>query len=272
VELERSRALIRIPPELDVPLTDRVRATIDTSAFRRLAGISQLGLVSLVYPAAHHRRFEHSLGVYRLSLLFLRQLTRDERFGQQVTREQAERFVVACLCHDIGHWPFCHLIEDLELSGVPRHEDLAEAYLLDDQLASVLRRQWGLEVASVAEFLAGECSHGSDRLLQSMLAGPIDVDKMDYLMRDSLHAGVPYGRNFDQARLIGSLCLNAAGDGLAITEKGRTAAEMLVFARYVMLARSIGITRCARRRRCCSARFGSCTGAWIYGACFAATR
>jgi HD superfamily phosphohydrolase len=59
---------------------------------------------------------------------------------------------------------------------------------------------------------------------------------MDYLYRDSLHAGVPYGRNFDQARLIGSLCLNAVGNGLAITEKGKTAAEMMVFARYVMFS------------------------------------
>ena len=69
-----------------------------------------------------------------------------------------------------------------------------------------------------------------------MLSGPIDIDKMDYLARDSLHAGVPYGRNFDQNRLISSLCLNAAGDGLAITDKGRTAAEMMVFARYVMFS------------------------------------
>ena len=74
------------------------------------------------------------------------------------------------------------------------------------------------------------------RILHSMLSGPIDVDKMDYLARDSLHAGVPYGRNFDQQRLIGSLCLNGAGDGLAITDKGKTAAEMMVFARYVMFS------------------------------------
>jgi HD superfamily phosphohydrolase len=59
---------------------------------------------------------------------------------------------------------------------------------------------------------------------------------MDYLARDSLHAGVPYGRNFDTGRLIGSLCLNERGDGLAITEKGKTAAEIMVFARYVMFS------------------------------------
>jgi len=72
------------------------------------------------------------------------------------------------------------------------------------------------------------------RLFTSILSGPIDIDKMDYVFRDSLHAGVPYGRFFDQNRLLGSLCLNRSGDGLAITDKGRTAAELLVFARYVM--------------------------------------
>ena len=75
-----------------------------------------------------------------------------------------------------------------------------------------------------------------EQILANLLSGPIDIDKMDYLPRDSLHAGVPYGRNFDQQRLIGSLCLNEAGNGLAITDKGKTAAEMMVFARYVMFS------------------------------------
>ena len=73
--LDGGKSMVRIPPEVNVPLTDRVRALVDTAEFRRLAGISQLGLVSLVYPAAIHTRFEHSLGVYRLALLFLRQLS-----------------------------------------------------------------------------------------------------------------------------------------------------------------------------------------------------
>ena len=72
--LDRRQHLIRIPPECDVPITPRVRQLIDTAEFRRLGRISQLGLVSLVYPAAHHTRFEHSLGVYRLALLYLKQL------------------------------------------------------------------------------------------------------------------------------------------------------------------------------------------------------
>lgn len=234
--LESRQGLVRIPPELDVPLTPRVQRIIDTAAFRRLAHISQLGLVPLVYPAANHTRFEHSLGVYRLALLFLQQLSRDERFGAAIDAATAERFIAAALLHDIGHWPFCHPIEDIRLAEVPSHESLAAGYLIEGEIADVLRTDWRIDPHEVATLLSAERRDTGSRLLSSMLSGPIDVDKMDYLQRDSLHAGVPYGRNFDQQRLIGSLCLNEAGDGLAITDKGKTAAEMMVFARYVMFS------------------------------------
>ncbi|MCP4193081.1 MAG: HD domain-containing protein [Planctomycetaceae bacterium] len=227
---------IRIPPEIDVPLTPRVRAIVDTPAFHRLAHVTQLGLVSQVYPAAHHRRFEHSLGVYRLSLLFLRQLAGDHRFRDLIQPADAEALIAAALLHDVGHWPFCHLIEDLGLEGIPRHEVFARQLLNSGQINQVLEEQWGFGGDLVANILDGPPVGPKDQVLRSILSGPIDVDKMDYLMRDSLHAGVPYGRNFDQARLIGSLCLNEAGNGLAVSGKGRTAAEMMVFARYVMFS------------------------------------
>src|SRR6266566_7720269 len=120
--LDARRGIVRIPPELDVPLTPRVRRLIDSAEFRRLARISQLGLVSLVYPAAIHTRFEHSLGVYRLGLMFLRQLSYDQRFSSSVSIADAELFIVSALLHDLGHWPFCHPLEDLSLKNVPQHE------------------------------------------------------------------------------------------------------------------------------------------------------
>ncbi|HET6880659.1 MAG TPA: HD domain-containing protein, partial [Pirellulales bacterium] len=217
-------------------LTPRVRRLIDTAAFRRLAHISQLGRVSLVYPAAIHTRFEHALGVYRLGLIYLKQLCHDERFAAVVTPADAELFIVAALLHDLGHWPFCHPIEDISLDDVPNHERFANSFLLTGEIADALRDDWRIEPASVVALLSEKPSDKKGRILASLLSGPIDVDKTDYLMRDSLHAGVPYGRNFDQGRLIGSLCLNEAGDALAISEKGKTAAEMLVFARYVMFS------------------------------------
>jgi HD superfamily phosphohydrolase len=234
--LRASRHVVRIPPELDVPLTPRVRQLIDAPEFRRLARISQLGLVSLVYPAANHTRHEHALGVYRMALLYLNRLADDERFAALVTPQAAERFVAAALLHDLGHWPYCHPIEDLQLRQTPTHELFANSFLLEGELADLVRDEWNLQPREIVELLSGKPRDRSDRLLRSMLSGPIDVDKMDYLMRDSLHAGVPYGSNFDQPRLIQSLCLNEAGDRLAITDKGKTAAEMMVFARYVMFS------------------------------------
>jgi HD superfamily phosphohydrolase len=234
--LRSSRHIVRIPPELDVPLTPRVRQLIDGAEFRRLARISQLGLVGLVYPAANHTRFEHSLGVYRMALLYLDRLAGDERFAAAVTPQVAERFVVAALLHDLGHWPFCHPIEDIRLRQTPTHELFANSFLLEGELADLLRDEWDIQPRDVVDLLSGKPRDRGASVLRSMLSGPIDVDKMDYLMRDSLHAGVPYGRNFDQPRLIQSLCLNEAGDALAIADKGKTAAEMMVFARYVMFS------------------------------------
>jgi uncharacterized protein len=234
--LDARRQLIRIPDQIDVPITARVRQLIDTAEFRRLARISQLGLVSLVYPAAHHSLFEHSLGVYRLALLYLRQLAQDVRFHAVVEPPHAEVFIAAALLHDLGHWPFCHPIEDMRLPGVPEHELFANSFILEGEIADALRDDWNVSPRDVIALLSETPPGAAARLLQSMLSGPIDIDKMDYLARDSLHAGVPYGRNFDQQRLIGSLCVNEAGDGLAIRDKGRTAAEMMVFARYVMFS------------------------------------
>jgi len=234
--LDSRRHLIRIPSEVDVPLTGRVRAVIDTAEFRRLARISQLGLVSLVYPGAIHTRFEHSLGVYRLALLYLKQLAADRRFTDVVGQEDAELLIVAALLHDLGHWPFCHPIEDIELPSVPSHELLANSFVLEGEVADVLRHDWQINPRDVVALLSEKPRGTAWQILTSMLSGPIDIDKTDYLFRDSLHAGVPYGRHFDQQRLLGSLCLNRAGDGLAITDKGKTAAELMVFARYVMFS------------------------------------
>ena len=240
--LDTHGSWIRIPPELNVPLTDRVRRLIDTEPFRRLAKISQVGLVALVYPAALHTRFEHSLGVYRLALLTLKRLAHDPQFAATVSKRDAELLIVAALLHDLGHWPFCHAIEDIRLPGVPNHESAAAELLQCDEMAELLQNDWNLLPDEVIRLLNGETDlagtprTSSVKLLASILSGPIDIDKMDYLFRDSLHAGVPYGRNVDQGRLIGSFCVNESGDALAITEKGKTAAELMVFARYVMFS------------------------------------
>jgi len=227
---------VRIPPGVTVPLTPRVRALLDTPQMRRLSRISQLGLVALVYPGATHSRLEHSLGVYRMGLEFLHRLQHDQRFKEMISEQDAAAFLVAALVHDIGHWAFCHPLEDMNLPTLPTHESLVQGVLAEDEPAAILTEMWGLNPSRVAGLISGIAVDPAGKILQSMLSGPIDVDKMDYLARDSLHAGVPYGRHFDEDRLLSSLCLDESGASLAIDDKGRTAAELLVFARYVMFS------------------------------------
>lgn len=230
--------LLRIPAEVDVPVTRRVVQVLDTPSMQRLRRISQLGLVSYVYPGAVHTRFEHSLGVYRLACLTLRHLLGNESvLASSTTADEIKTFLLAALLHDIGHWPYCHAIEDLRLAEFPRHEELARSMICSSPLADVIEQQWSVEPARVAELIASTRDGGAEpSVLRSLLSGPVDIDKLDYLQRDSLHAGVPYGRNFDVNRLVSSLCLGQDGRSLAITEKGKTAAEMMVFARYVMFS------------------------------------
>ena len=231
------QGLIRLPYEQDVPITDRVRSLVDSAAFQRLRHISQLGLASAVYPGATHSRFEHALGVFHNAIQYLHQLGRDARFVEAFDQHSAEVLLCAALLHDIGHWPFCHPIEDLELPELPTHEAFAREVLTEDkELSTTLQSDWNIDPSEVIDVLDGVTDTPAMRLSRSILSGPIDIDKLDYLERDSLHAGVPYGRNFDKNRLISALLLNEAGDGLAISAKGKTAAELMVFARYVMFS------------------------------------
>lgn len=228
-------SVIRIPSEQDVPFTKRVRAIVDTAEFQRLSHVTQLALTSRVYPGATHTRFEHALGVYHNALRYLDQLGRDPRFADYIKPRDAEILIVAALLHDVGHWPFCHPIEDMCLPDMPPHESFAREFLgADSELTQVLRKDWGMQPDEVLDVLVARSDTVKYRLMRSVLSGPIDIDKMDYLVRDSQHCGVPYGKHFDRNRLIASLIVNETGDGLAISSKGKTAAEMMVFARYVM--------------------------------------
>ncbi len=227
---------IRIPGELNVPLTERIRRLIDTPAFQRLRRVSQLGLVAHVYPGATHSRFEHSLGAFRLALLYLARLSIDESFARKVTSSEALAFLAASLLHDIGHWPYCHPLEDMGLPEIEPHEQLAGRTLMEPGVRELLASDFQLQPDDLLRLLTGRPASPGERLLCSLLSSPIDVDKMDYLFRDSLHAGVPYGRHFDAQRIVDSLCVGRDGLSLAITEKGRTAAEMMVFARYIMFS------------------------------------
>jgi uncharacterized protein len=238
-ELNAGGPTVRIPDRLSVPFTPRVRAIVETAAFQRLSHISQLGLTWRVYPGARHSRFEHSLGVFYNACRYVGQLSHDPQFMALMSERHVRLLLVSALLHDVGHWPFCHLMEDLDLAGLPSHEDWAQRSLQPgSELAAVIESEWDVDPQSIWQLLSpqGGIADPAQRLLQSVLSGPIDIDKLDYLERDSLHCGVTYGRNFDRSRLIQSLIVNTSGDGLALSSKGKTAAELMVVARYVMFS------------------------------------
>jgi HD superfamily phosphohydrolase len=244
------RGLIRVGEGRDVPLTTRVAAVIDHPSFQRLRRVRQLGPTHLVYPGATHARFEHSIGVYGYARAFVQSLLETPAFAAAVSEADVLSVLAAGLLHDVGHYPFAHSLEALHHRGrdTPRHEDLAASVIRGEiqplargqrPIGDILRWDWGIDPERVIRLITAKraaLEHPTDKILQSIISGAIDADKMDYIERDSAHLGVPYGKNFDRDRLLASLTLNAAEDGLAIWAKGKISAEIFVFGRYAMFS------------------------------------
>ncbi len=192
------------------------RALLDTPPVQRLRHISQLGTVSLVYPSANHTRFEHSLGVYHLACQAL------DHLG--ISGVEAERIQAAALLHDVGHGPFSHNLEDLTYRETGRYHDDVHELLAEGAVGEVLRDH-ELEPATIADLVAGDGRFGQ------LVSGELDVDRMDYLVRDAHHTGVPYG-TIDHGRLVRELRFV---DGELVLAAGNVqSAESLLVARALM--------------------------------------
>ena len=201
---------------------------MDTPAFQRLRYVRQLGHAFLVYPGATHSRFEHALGAYQLARRALGGLR--ER-GQLEGLGDADGLLIrlAALLHDIGHYPFSHALEE---SGFPSHEALGAAYLERGPLAEALA---DCGITEPAVTLGAVIRGTSDHPLAGLVSGSTDLDKIDYLRRDALMCGVPYGE-IDVDRLLACLAVVEL-DGqrrIGVLEKGLSALESLLFAKYQM--------------------------------------
>lgn len=221
-------------------------ALVDTPPFQRLRHIRQLALTCYVYPDAEHRRFSHSLGVMGFGsrifdTLVDKGLAECVGWGKEETARQRQLLRLACLLHDLGHPPFSHAGEQASRPLLPsgwKHEEYTYRLVNSEHIASVLAdgglNEYGITPDEVVAVLRGT----QPSILTDIVAGDIDADKMDYLRRDSLHAGVDYGV-FDHERLIESLTFRADYETqdkpvLAIEEGGIHAAEAMVLARYWM--------------------------------------
>lgn len=233
-------------------LTDRVASLLDSPYFRRLGGISQLGLIVQVYPTATHSRLEHVLGCYSNVARYIDALWQDavNPFFRQVFSEHDINLVlVAALVHDIGQYPMAHDMEEAD-NRLFSHRALGTDILIStsntDSLAlrELLRKDWDVTPEAVVELLnANEnvlTQPIGTRFLHTLIDGPLDADKLDYLIRDSINLNVPYGNCIDVERLLKCLTVvfKEEADGVFITlgihEKGKIPAEAVAFARYAM--------------------------------------
>jgi HD superfamily phosphohydrolase len=201
-----------------VELEGAARDLLDTRAVQRLRHVKQLSTVRLVYPSANHTRFEHSLGVYHLARRALDHL--------DVDGARAEAVRAAALLHDVGHGPYGHQTEAVIERRLGRHHDDVDDLLTEGEIATVLESH-GLDPGVVADHVAGEGRLGQ------LVSGELDVDRMDYLVRDAHHTGVPYG-TIDPGRLVRTLTF--AGGDLALAEGNVPTAESLLVARALMNA------------------------------------
>ncbi|MEM2933297.1 MAG: HD domain-containing protein [Halobacteria archaeon] len=211
---------IRDPIHGYIELDDLALALIDTPEMQRLRRIKQLGFSNLVYPGANHTRFEHSLGTFYLAELLLRKIAIESE-GEEI--KNAIR--AAALLHDIGHGPYSHATEQLLQRYLRRggHEDVALIFK-KSEVGKVLDR-FGLSAFDVAQNIAGKTSYGQ------ILNSELDVDRMDYLVRDAHYTGVAYGLA-DIERLIQQMKMHEGK--LVVLEGGVQAAESLLVSRFLM--------------------------------------
>jgi len=186
--------------------------------FQRLRRISQMGLSYLVYPGAHHTRFHHALGCMHL---MQRAITILKYKGTEITKEEENGLLCAILLHDIGHGPFSHA---LERSLIPdlSHEQISLLFILE------LNEHFDGQLDMALEIFKGE---HPKKFLNQLVSSQLDIDRLDYLKRDSFYTGVTEG-NISSERLI--TMLNVADNELVIEEKGLYSVEKFLLARRFM--------------------------------------
>ena len=185
---------------------------------QRLTRIKQVGLSSVVYPGAQHTRFQHSLGAFHLMSEAITQLASKGNF---IFDSEAEAVQAAILLHDIGHGPFSHVLEDTIVKGVS-HEEIS--LMLMERMNKEMNGQLSLAIQIFKD-------EYPKRFLHQLVSGQLDMDRLDYLRRDSFYTGVTEG-NIGSARII--KMLDVADDRLVIESKGIYSIENFLTARRLM--------------------------------------
>ncbi len=224
---------IRDPIHGFIQLNDIEEQLIQTFPFQRLRFIHQLGTTSWVYPTGVHTRFDHSLGVLQLAS---RVIDRLRLLNLKIDDVDKKIFRIAALLHDIGHAPFSHVGEDMELfeKGMD-HEKIGEKIIRESKIGEILSKNIKDDGVERVVFIitgTGKPHSSLDNLFYNLLAGQAGIDRMDYLLRDSHFLGVMYGK-FDLERILETLRYDEQND-LYWEEGGIHALEQFLLARYFM--------------------------------------
>jgi len=220
---EKSGGFIKDPIHGYVRISLTERSVIDTEPVQRLKRIRQLAGSEFVYPAANHTRFEHVIGAMHLAG------TLAEALPVDLPRHQREQLRLAALLHDIGHGPFSHVFEPLLAKYLNKsHEDFVPWLVNETDIAEKLEAA-GVDASTLGRLAIGKLTNRKRPYLDQIISSSVDVDKMDYVVRDSFHTGAGYG-SFDVHRLL--YAMDIIDNGLSVDGSAVATLESFLLARF----------------------------------------
>lgn len=238
------------PVHGDIGLSELETELIDTPTFQRLRRIKQLGFAYTVYPNARHSRFEHSLGVMHIMTRILESVR--DRNNDAVSDDDFRKLRIAALLHDIGHYPYSHLMEKIDWDlakkyitkkgqdekmeatpprEYPKHDKLGEIVITNRKEIKEKLETGGIDPEEIAALIKGQ---RVGLMFPNLLNASLDVDRLDYLVRDSLNTGLPYGK-VDLNYIVNNLELtNEREKEIVVRGKAKSSIEHMLLGRYFM--------------------------------------
>jgi hypothetical protein len=215
---------IKDPVHGYVYITEAEKQLLDSYPVQRLHRLRQLAGSEFVYSGANHTRFEHSIGVMYLA----GKLTENQNLSQLLSEEEIQIVRMASLLHDVGHGPFSHVFEHLLVKFLNKtHEDMTKWLIQKSELHDIIS-ELGYDADAVAKLAVGELRIQGKAFLDQVIQSAVDVDKLDFVVRDTYHTGAEYGY-VDVFRLIHML--DVLGENLAVDVGALSALESFVLAR-----------------------------------------
>ncbi|MFC1487083.1 HD domain-containing protein [Thermoproteota archaeon] len=215
---------IKDPVHGYVYVTEAEKNLIDSYPFQRLRRLRQLAGSEFVYSGANHTRFEHSIGVLYLA----GELSENQNLSQLLSEDDIQLIRMASLLHDVGHGPFSHVFEHILVKFLNKtHEDMTHWLIQESELHDIIN-DVGYNPDDVAKLAVGKLRRPRKAFLDQIIQSAVDIDKLDFVVRDTYHTGAEYGY-VDIFRLIHML--DVLGENLAVNVSALSALESFVLAR-----------------------------------------